>query len=396
MYEMIVLEDEKITLEWLCEKVTELDDQFHIAGSFSRADRALEYVKNHHVDAALLDINMPGLSGLDLAEQIAACSPHTLMVIVSGYGNFQYAHRAINCGVIKYLLKPVEIQELKDTLNQLRKRLEENSVQRLRTKDFSDEQQMHFFKRLLSTDGDPMGDDRYDQPVNGYVIRLDDKRAEGERMRKLKESAIAITNVLRMIEPYVMVQLLSAEDDRLYYAILFGKMDASIRLQYIIQRTWELLHLSVSAQILKRFDALNQLPSILWHAGVKTESAVAGMTEYPDDKETDPIIAESKKFIQQHYGRDISRDEVARAVYRDPSYFSHYFKQKTGKSYMDYLTEVRMKRAIELLRQGLSVTEISGKVGYYNKRYFSLLFKTYTGYTPADYRKFVLTGGTNE
>ena len=393
MYEMIVLDDEKIALEWLCEKVMELDDQFHIAAGFSLADRALEYIKTHHVDAALLDINMPGLSGLDLAEQIAACSPHTLMVIVSGYGNFQYAHRAINCGVIKYLLKPVEIQELKETLQLMRKRLAENSVQRLRTKDFSDDQQIHFFKRLLSQEGDPMADDRYDQMVNGYVIRMDDKRAEDDRLRPLKDSAIAITNMLRMIEPYVMVQLLSAEESRLYYAIIFGKMEASIRLQHIIQRTWELLHLSVSAQILKRFDALNQLPSILWHAGVRTEGADMRKNETEEKAEEDPIIAEAKKFIRQHYGSDISRDEVARAVYRDPSYFSHYFKQKTGQSYMDYLTEVRMKRAIELLQQGLSVTEISVQVGYYNKRYFSLLFKTYTGYTPADYRKFVLPGG---
>lgn len=106
--------------------------------------------------------------------------------------------------------------------------------------------------------------------------------------------------------------------------------------------------------------------------------------------EDDTVIQYAKNYIRTHYADDISRDAVASSVYLDGAYFSRLFKQKTGQSYIDFLTEVRMEKAIELLATHSSITEISKAVGYFHRNQFITNFRKYTGYTPNDYRAKVL------
>lgn len=108
--------------------------------------------------------------------------------------------------------------------------------------------------------------------------------------------------------------------------------------------------------------------------------------------EDDTVIQYAKNYIRTHYADDISRDAVASSVYLDGAYFSRLFKQKTGQSYIDFLTEVRMEKAIELLATHSSITEISKAVGYFHRNQFITNFRKYTGYTPNDYRAKVLLG----
>ena len=109
--------------------------------------------------------------------------------------------------------------------------------------------------------------------------------------------------------------------------------------------------------------------------------------------EDDSVIQYAMNYIRTHYADHISRETVANAVYLDGAYFSRLFKQKTGQSYIDFLTEVRMQKAIELLSTQMSVTEISSAVGYSHRNQFNSNFRKYTGYTPNDYRSQVLLKG---
>lgn len=106
--------------------------------------------------------------------------------------------------------------------------------------------------------------------------------------------------------------------------------------------------------------------------------------------EDDSVIQYAKNYIRTHFADNISRDTVAKAVYLDGAYFSRLFKQKTGQSYIDFLTEVRMEKAIELLSTQANITEISESVGYFHRNQFITNFRKYTGYTPNDYRSKVL------
>src|SRR5699024_7167095 len=96
-------------------------------------------------------------------------------------------------------------------------------------------------------------------------------------------------------------------------------------------------------------------------------------------------------YMDEHYASDISLDMLADEVSVSPNYLSHLFKQTTGSSFVDYLTELRMNHAKEMLADlHLTVYEIAIEVGYSSSQYFSRVFKKYTDVTPTQYRNNLL------
>ncbi|MBF8379012.1 response regulator [Alicyclobacillus mali] len=78
--------------------------------------RVLELLSRETVDVAFLDVCMPCMGGLDALEQVPPDRRPAVIVIVSGYGEFGYAQRAIRIGVMEYLLKPAGAAEIRDVL----------------------------------------------------------------------------------------------------------------------------------------------------------------------------------------------------------------------------------------------------------------------------------------
>lgn len=106
----------------------------------------------------------------------------------------------------------------------------------------------------------------------------------------------------------------------------------------------------------------------------------------------DSVVQHAKSYIRAHYADNLSRETVANAVYLDSAYFSRLFKQKTGMSFIEFLTAVRMEKAIELLSTQMSITDIATAVGYLHRNRFIANFRKYSGYTPNDYRRKILIG----
>ena len=105
------------------------------------------------------------------------------------------------------------------------------------------------------------------------------------------------------------------------------------------------------------------------------------------EKEAVSVIDRAKAYIDENFRRDISLDDVSREVDISPYYFSKLFKQETGKNFIEYLTEIRLKNARELLQNSqLSIKEICVQSGYGDPNYFSRIFKKYEGVTPSEFR----------
>ncbi|WP_240417267.1 response regulator transcription factor [Paenibacillus periandrae] len=93
-----------------------------------------------------------------------------------------------------------------------------------------------------------------------------------------------------------------------------------------------------------------------------------------------------KKYIHEHY-KDATLENAAKIVYLNPYYLSKYFKTQTGENFSDYLTRVRMNKAVELLKDVKYKTyEISELVGYSNAKNFTRSFRKYFGQTPREFR----------
>jgi len=105
---------------------------------------------------------------------------------------------------------------------------------------------------------------------------------------------------------------------------------------------------------------------------------------------TGPSIAIRKaiSYINDNYTNRISLQEVAQYTCLSPNYLSQLFKQETGKSFLEYMTQCRVEAAKKLLVQSnLTISEIAFKLGYDMPSYFSEVFKKSEGITPSQYRK---------
>jgi YesN/AraC family two-component response regulator len=102
------------------------------------------------------------------------------------------------------------------------------------------------------------------------------------------------------------------------------------------------------------------------------------------------MVISATNYIKNNYQKDISRDDVASAVSLNPSYFSKFFKEQTGESFVSYLRRIRLEEARSILENSdQPIKEVSERVGYTDSKYFSRLFYNHTGYTPCEYRKSV-------
>ncbi len=106
------------------------------------------------------------------------------------------------------------------------------------------------------------------------------------------------------------------------------------------------------------------------------------------DNTTKKVILEAKQYIQEHYQNpDLSVEAMCRQLHMSPAYFSTVFKKETGQTYINYLTEIRLEKAVELLNTTKDKTYvIAQKVGYQEQNYFSYVFKKRFGVSPTRYR----------
>ncbi len=114
---------------------------------------------------------------------------------------------------------------------------------------------------------------------------------------------------------------------------------------------------------------------------------------HPLQKTQWKIVSQAVTYIEEHYAEDLNLENIANVVFVSPGYLSTIFKQVLQKNFVDYLTEVRIEKAKELLKNyHLKIYEISVLVGYKDEKYFSQIFKKGSGMTPNQYRDTIKDG----
>lgn len=115
---VVVTDDEKHIADGLAKLIGHVDERCHVIACFYDSQETLQWFETHKKEADLLvtDICMPGMDGLELCQRVREKDAGVQCVILTGFGEFDYAKRAIDIGVMGYLLKPVDTAELREIL----------------------------------------------------------------------------------------------------------------------------------------------------------------------------------------------------------------------------------------------------------------------------------------
>ncbi|MBU5445437.1 response regulator [Paenibacillus sp. MSJ-34] len=127
---IVLADDESLVRAGLRSMLNELNMPLQVVGEARNGEEAVRLIEEQRPDVAFVDIRMPKLSGLDVIAHGKTVSPLTKWIILSGYSEFQYAKEALRLGACNYLLKPVSLQELKDSVVQANEALRQHMIER--------------------------------------------------------------------------------------------------------------------------------------------------------------------------------------------------------------------------------------------------------------------------
>ena len=129
MYSFIFIDDENLMRDFFRDVLDFSEYNFELSAVFSSAEKALPWLAEHpQTNAVITDIRMGNMSGLDFCEKIREYNKDILLVVLSGYKEFDYARRALRSNVFDYLSKPLMYEDLTSLFERMRQTLDKTSL----------------------------------------------------------------------------------------------------------------------------------------------------------------------------------------------------------------------------------------------------------------------------
>jgi len=220
------------------------------------------------------------------------------------------------------------------------------------------------------------------------ITELDEERnvlqTPPSELKKLSTHVAAgnASDVLQII--HRMLQHLSKRERSVEYRKMANDIVSEILLVLMSQgiEVGDLLSELAPYEQIKEFATKDQYLSFY---GELIERAVALVNNKKTDK--DPIVDYVLAYMERHSGEDISQEDIASKLNISIGYMGKYIKNKTGKTFSEYLEDIRISKAkVILVETDDKIHEIANKVGYHNPNSFTRMFKRITGVTPGEYR----------
>lgn len=274
------------------------------------------------------------------------------------YNQEQDAAEETSTGLTNFLLKPWSSRTLSDAIGALRPIAHSGSI--LVVDD--DPQACEMYQRLIAAE------------LPGYSVHT----AEG--------GAAALAFLAQTAPSLVILDLLMPDVDG--FSVL-ARMRSD-------RRTRQIPVLVISGQMLsfKDVERLDHAMVTFHSKGVLSEPETAARVQQAlgehsaHSHSTSTLVKRAVAYIQQHFARDLSRQEIAGAVGISQNYLSRIFQHELGISPWEYLSRYRIKQAQDLLRDTEdSITDVAAQVGFEDPAYFSRVFRKQIGHSPQHYRE---------
>ena len=351
MYRLVVIDDEYIVVEGIKAMIARKKLEYEVVGCAYDGIHGLEIICETKPDLVITDIRIPGMDGLSMIESAKELCKDTVFVVISGYTEFEYARKALRLGVKGYIDKPISIDKLNDVLNFV----EEDC--------FRKKEAQHFLAKSRQ-----------------LVDELNCVMEESIESLIGKDIHSFSLQTQEALEKMQLIYRELADLRREVYKYLAVLCDILLENKKGIQRD-HLVSFHEMEQKQTKEEVCQYAESIFSDLGKYIEA--------DKTKSGHRTISELLTYIEAHYNEDIGLNELADMVKMSTAYLSVLFKSEVGMSYVKFLTKLRIDKAKGLLKKGYKVYEVSEMVGYNNYRYFTDIFKKYTGETPKNYQNHV-------
>ncbi|MDM8128072.1 response regulator, partial [Paraclostridium benzoelyticum] len=134
MYKLYLLDDEPFILEGLKYIIDWEEYGFDVVGTSNNGEDGFNFIKNEDVDLIITDIMMPKMTGLELISNLKKINHNAKFIVLSAFQEFQYAKEAISMGAENYLTKPIDEDELIQTIEEVKKKIEKVKLEKVDTK----------------------------------------------------------------------------------------------------------------------------------------------------------------------------------------------------------------------------------------------------------------------
>ena len=399
-YRALVADDEPMIRRGIISFLREYDD-FEVVAEAEDGEVALEKAKTTPIDVFFVDINMPFLNGLDFIKELKLLYPEALVVIITGYDVFDYARKAVGLGVFDYIVKPLMEDVFEELIGRLREALQGKSAEE------TEKKYLEWAKDKMEESRELMLSELMKRIIDG---RLSENEIEEEcdylGLSMPKEYAMLL--VKSEARPSEEIST-SWNDDLLYFVAenVALEMFASFSLESKCRDESGNLVLiipKIDENILE--DKLTEYKKCVsdiipvkvatayttgYGSGSLAESYQNVLTEISEDKGMSSMMESAVNLIHENYHReDFSLQEAADMIGLSVPYLSRVFRKEVGCTFVDYLTNLRMRKASILLQDDeYKVYEVAEKVGYSSQQYFSLVFKKKLGVNPLDYKQLL-------
>ena len=354
---VLIADDEKIAREGLRDNIDWQSLDATLVYAAKDGQDALQYIVNNEVDVLITDVRMPKLDGLGLIKNIYNQKLNISTIILSGYSDFSYAQKAIQYGVSNYLLKPIVIDELEKTLLSIKEKRENGSY------------------RIIIDENEQV---RFDTQIKTSVHELFEQLKLALTKTKLQESIQISKKIFNLHHDNNYSNEMYKSTCIRFVNRIVADIESNLNYELAFFTDTERL-LSITEA--KTYEEVYKI----------FEDFIKQISEYISKSSSDndgSIVNRLKKKIDQEFqNKDFSLNEVAENLGVTPNYLGTQFKQKTGKSYTEYIEKLRIDKACHLLKEtNLKIYEIADECGYADGQYLSRVFKNATGLTPLEYK----------
>lgn len=399
MWKALIADDEPKIRRGLRSLLERIDGEITVVAEAEDGQEAFEQAQAQLPDILFLDIRMPFLNGLELIEKLDQVSFDWLVIIISGHDEFDYARRAVSLKVFEYLLKPVDEEELRRTLerakNEITLRRATNRYvvwarqQLIANKEIFQERFIIDWLRGILSKSD-IEETQSFLSLNLTAIqtlvalRLEERPTKNNSLRCGYRNLLTYTikaAVKELLPPSFLVVI-----DSLDTVVALGDQNKKQVEKIIPAIEMAIEEATHHRALIVLMDTRNENDGALKTVQDLYEEAHKELSK-KENLQTFVLLAE--QYIEKNYSYpELSLEEAATELEISPGYLSRLIKQATGYSFIDFLSRVRINHAMELmLDPAVKIYEVAEKVGYRSQHYFSRAFKNVLGFPPSEYKR---------